>query len=204
MESLFFIGKIGKDIEKTAKEKGYSGVFFIKEINSADNKEYLNSEDHNSCIINIGNIEELRRAIDKSQNKFKFIFVLGLDDQINRMALEHKRITGVISPEFNRRFDYTHYRNSGLNHVLIKIAKENKKLIVEDLSFMKYLKDKKTKAQILGKILQNQKLAMKFKLKDLFILTFIARTKEEIQKSKDIDEFYDGLLTDVKGGINYR
>ncbi|MBS3073190.1 hypothetical protein J4465_00110 [Candidatus Pacearchaeota archaeon] len=195
---LFFIGKKDKYIENIAKDKGYSKIFFIKEINSIDNLEYVESEKYNSCLINIGDIEKLRRAIDKAENKFEFIFILGLDDQINRIALENRKVAGLISPEFNRKFDYTHYRNSGLNHVLVKIAKENKKLIVQDLSFMQGTLDKKIRAQILGKILQNYKLARKYKLNELFILTFIAWSDKEIKKFADVKEFYEGFLTEIK------
>lgn len=198
MNNLFFIGKIDKNIEKIAKDKGYSNIFFIKEINSTDNREYLENDSYNSCLINIDNLETLRRAIDKAENKFYFIFILGLDDQINRVALENRKVTGLVSPEFNRKFDYTHYRNSGLNHVLVKIAKENKKMIIQDISFIQGAPDKKIKAQILGKILQNYKLARKFKLNELFILTFIAESEKEIQKFADVKEFYEGLLTEIK------
>lgn len=195
---LFFIGKIDKNIEKIAKDKGYSKIFFIKEINSIDNKEYAENEKYNSCLIDIEHLETLRRAIDKAESKFNFIFVLGLDDQINRVALENRKVKGLVSPEFNRKFDYIHYRNSGLNHVLVKIAKENKKMMIQDISFMQGASDKKIKAQILGKILQNYMLARKFKLNELFILTFIAESEKEIQKFADVKEFYEGFLTEIK------
>ncbi len=201
MKQLFFIGKRNKEIVEIAKEKGYSDVFFIKEINSINEGEYSDFKEYNSCLLNIEDIEILRRAIDKSSHKFENIFVLGLNDIINRISLENKKISGIISPEFNRKFDYTHYRNSGLNHVLIKIAGEKKKLIIEDLSFLKSDLDKRIKAQILGKIIQNYLLSMqilKNKVKETFILTFIAFSKKEIEKFKDIEEFYDGLLVNLE------
>jgi len=201
MKKLLFIGRKNKEIVEIAKEKGYSEVFFIKEISSIDEKEYLDFKEYNSCLLNIENLETLRRAIDKSSHKFENIFILGLNDIINRISLENKKVFGIISPEFNRKFDYTHYRNSGLNQVLIKVAKEKKKLIIEDLSFLKSDLDKKIKAQILGKIMQNYTLSMqilKKKVKETFILTFIVFSKKEIEKFKDTEEFYDGLLINLE------
>lgn len=196
MTNLFFIGKINKKIEEIAKEKGYNAVYFIKEIFSVDNKSFEDSKEYNSCIINIENLENLRKAIDKSQSRFKFIFVLGSDNAINRVALENRKVSGLISPEFNRKFDYVHYKNSGLNQVLAKIAKSEGKMLVEDLGFLKSEFSKKIKSQILGRIMQNYALSRKYKFN--FILTFIAENAKEIMKTKDIQEFYDGLMIDIK------
>lgn len=195
-QNLFFIGKINKKIEEIAKEKGYNTVYFIKEIFSVDNKSFEDSKEYNSCIINIENLENLRKAIDKSQSRFKFIFVLGSDNAINRVALENRKVSGLISPEFNRKFDYVHYKNSGLNQVLAKIAKSEGKMLIEDLSFLKSEFSKKIKSQILGRIMQNYALSRKYKFN--FILTFIAENAKEIMKTKDIQEFYDGLMIDIK------
>ncbi len=196
MTSLFFIGKINKKIEEIAKEKGYDNVYFIKEIFSVDNKAFEDSKEYNSCLINIENLENFRKAIDKCQSRFKFIFVLGSDNIINRVALENRKVFGLISPEFNRKFDYVHYKNSGLNQILAKIAKSENKMLIEDLGFLKSELSKKIKSQIMGRILQNYMLARKYKFD--FTIIFIARNPKEIMKSKDIQEFYSGLMIEIK------
>jgi len=98
------------------------------------------------------------RYIDKASNFFDKIIVLGTSDKINRTALEHKKVWALLDPENAHKDerDYDSYRNSGFNHVLCKIAMENKKIILISLD---ELKDKKQ----LGRAIKNLKLCKKYK-----------------------------------------
>lgn len=173
----FFIGKRNKKIEAWALNLGFKKILFVKQVSSMrdleeiihdikNNKKSKINKSNFYDILLIVNFEPqiLRKMIDKSANYFKIIFVLGTNDKINRIALEHKKVSALISPEYERKKDYVHYRNSGLNQVLCKIARDNNKFIF--INFNDVLLSKgREKALILGRIMQNIKLCKKYNVK---------------------------------------
>ena len=166
----FFLGKRNRQIEKKALALGLE-IIFVKEVSKANmktNKIKKDAGDYDAVLVKTQNIDIMRRIIDKFSSVFSFIIVLGMNDEINRACLEHKKTNALLSPEFERKKDFINYRNSGLNQVLCKIARDNKKIIIENLSDLQG--DKKTRALLLGKIMQNARLCRKYKTK--FILTF--------------------------------
>lgn len=92
------------------------------------------------------------------QNKI----VQGKTIEFNRKALESKETQMLI---LNHKIgkDRLKQRDSGLNQVLCKIAKENNITLAFDLDELKEEKDKKNKATILARMLQNIKLIKKYK-----------------------------------------
>lgn len=151
----FFLGKKNKEIEKKINAFGFNVIYFVKKVSDLREIKKEEQKDYDLLFIETDSIELLRRMIDKASNHFK-ILVLGTNDKINRIALENKKTLGLISPENQRTYDYMDYRNSGLNHVLCKIAKENSKIIIEKLSDLDAVLR-------LGKIIQNFHLCKKFK-----------------------------------------
>ncbi len=178
---MFFIGK---------RNSNKKDIIFIKEISKIEDINKRESESYEAMLLKTSNAELLRRMIDKAANYFD-IYVLGFSDKINRVALEHKKVRALISPEFERTFDYTHYRNSGLNQVLCKIARDNNKMIIENFSeFLK--KDKKDRAILLGRILQNARFCKKYKTK--FIVAQFIKDYKEVVDSKEIEDFTKTLF----------
>ena len=94
------------------------------------------------------------------QNKI----VQGKDISFNRKQLENKA-TGVLVLSHKDKKDKLKQRDSGLNHVLAKIAKDNSITLATDLQELTEEKDKKNKATILSRIIQNIKLIKKYKNK---------------------------------------
>ena len=178
----FFIGKRNKKIEKKALALSLEIVFLKKISNIGELDVKKDSKDYDGIMIKTQNIDVMRRIIDKSQNLFKEIIVLGMNDEINRACLEHKKTTALASPEYGRTRDYNNYRNSGLNQVLCKIAKQNNKTIIENFSDIRG--DKKNQALILGRMLQNAKLCRKYNVK--FILRNIARDEKEMKSAHEL------------------
>ncbi len=120
---------------------------------------FLNPE--NSVIIDTENKEELRRAVSSAHSKNKVIVILGGDDEMNRIALEDKRVSILLSPEIKRKKDSMHSRNSGLNHVLCSLASKNDVAIAINYSEFKKMKGKEA-AQRLGRMMQNVELCRKY------------------------------------------
>ena len=152
-----FLGQKNKKVIEKAKKLGFSEVLFVKII---ENIKEINKEDagkFDCCVVKTKEIEQFRRIIDKSCNIFEKIIVLGTTNEINRLALEHKKVFALLNPEYSeyREKDYLDSRNSGLNQVLCKIALEGKKKILVSLDS---LRDEKS----LGRVIQNFRLCKKF------------------------------------------
>ena len=179
----FFIGKKNKKIEKKALALGLEIVFLKKVSNVEELDIKKDSKDYDAILIKTQDTGMMRRLIDKTSNFFKFIIILGTNDEINRACLEHKKTIALLSPEYSRRKDFINYRNSGLNQVLCKIARDNKKTIIESFSSILNA-DKKNKAIILGRIIQNEKLCRKYNVK--FILRNMAIDEKEMKSAHEL------------------
>lgn len=176
MEAVdFFVGKRSLEVETIAKQKGFEKIFFVKEIRSLADFSGLKKKDNSYDVglINTKNLNFLRRFVDKATNYFEYVAVLGVTDLVNRSALENRKVFALVAPEINRGDDFLFQRNSGLNHVLCKIAKERKKLIIFRISDFSGTEEKK--ASFLGKLMQNLKLCKKYKV-DYLLTNFASET----------------------------
>ena len=126
-------------------------------------KEFLEK----ALIIKANNKEELRKQVARNYGKFLLV-VQGSNDEVNRAAVENERIDMLLNPEAERKYDFSDWRNSGLNNVLCKFAAQNKVAIGVDLSSLP--QEKFALAERLGKIMQNIRLCRKFKTK-MFIFS---------------------------------
>ncbi|MBU2522791.1 MAG: hypothetical protein KKE23_00685 [Nanoarchaeota archaeon] len=141
------ISKPKKFKQEKLKELGLNKILF------------LNPE--NSAIMDVGSKEDLRRAISSAHSKNKIIIVRGQDDEINRIVLEDKRISMLLSPEGKRKKDSMHSRNSGLNHILCALASKNDIAIGINYSEFKKMKGKEA-AEHLGRVMQNVRLCNQY------------------------------------------
>ncbi|MBT3397563.1 hypothetical protein HOA55_03775 [archaeon] len=108
--------------------------------------------------------KEARRIIEslKQKKSNKIIAILGRDDAFNRRAIETLKINYLFSPELGDRKDTLKQRDSGLNHVLAKLAKEKGIQIVIDFDEVSKLKGKE-KALRIARVIQNIKICRKAK-----------------------------------------
>lgn len=113
-------------------------------------------------LINTANINEARKQIQKikKQNPEEEIIVKAQDEDFNRKILETKNVSMLLSPEYHNRKDKLKQRDSGLNEILARLAKENEIVIGIDMGGIKK-SDKKEKAIILSRIMQNIMLCKK-------------------------------------------
>lgn len=113
-------------------------------------------------IINLENITETRKQIDKLAKENKEIIIQGRNIEFNRLILENKKVSSLILSHTDKK-DRLKQKDSGLNQVLCKIAKQNNITLIIDLDELLKEDNKKTKAEILSRILQNIKLIKKYK-----------------------------------------
>ncbi|MBL7100954.1 MAG: hypothetical protein ISS23_03315 [Nanoarchaeota archaeon] len=110
--------------------------------------------------------------------------VLGCKD--NRAIVEMKQIDVLLSPEKGVRRDSLHHRNSGLNHVICKLARKNG--IAMGFSFNEVLMNRGLKRAVtLGRMMQNVRLCRKYKLR--MVLGSFARTKWGMRAADDLISF---------------
>ncbi len=104
-------------------------------------------------MITTKNINEARKQIQLLKKSGKEIVVQSQDDEFNRKIFENKDVDIITGLEFDRK-DFLKQRNSGLNEILCKLAKENNIKIGIDISKIIKL-DKLEKARVLARVRQN-------------------------------------------------
>jgi RNase P/RNase MRP subunit p30 len=144
-----------------------------KEIENIKNK--FNNENFSIKTALIGKNNNLNK-------KFHDYLFIEAEDE-NRKYFENNKIDLIFNLELNKRKDYIHNRNSGLNQVLCKLAFQ--KEISIGISLKNILFEKNIKKEIiLGRIMQNIKLCKKYKI-DINIYSF-AQDIYEMRDTKDI------------------
>lgn len=113
-------------------------------------------------IITTSNLNDARKQIQKikKENKNEEIIVKAHDEDFNRKILENPDINILLSPELHQRKDKLKQRNSGLNEILCRIAKNNNIKIGIDIDEIKKL-NKNDKSKILARVIQNINLCKK-------------------------------------------
>ncbi len=89
------------------------------------------------------------------------VVVRGGNEETNRKIVSNRKVDVLVGAEVVGR-DFMFQRNSGLNQVLCKLAKENDVAI--GFSF-KDLLNSKDKGALLGKMMQNVRLCRKYKVR---------------------------------------
>lgn len=106
--------------------------------------------------------------------------------KLNQDILSSKNVDILVSPELYEDKDSLHERNSGLNHILCKLAKKNNIIIA--FSFSDILK---ADSKLLGKIMQNIKLCRKYKVRTL--IASFASSKFEMRSPYDLKALFETL-----------
>jgi ribonuclease P/MRP protein subunit RPP1 len=134
--------------------------------------------------------KEIRKIIEALKNKKKKIAVLGKDDNFNRRIIETCRINYFVSPEKNNQRDTLKQRDSGLNHVVAKEAREKDISIVIGLADVLKASGK-NRSLLLARIMQNIKICRKVGCK-IRIATF-AENKEDLRSEGELKAFLFSL-----------
>ncbi|MAG48104.1 hypothetical protein CL617_05865 [archaeon] len=145
-------------------------------------------------IIKPKSLKELKSSLSKINTKDKII-VQGGSEDINRFSLENNKISILLSPEKNYRKDHTHYRNSGLNQVLCKLAKKSNKSIGIDFNSLLDMSQEE-RIKTLGRIEQNIRLCNKYKV-NVKIVNTIKTWKDE-RSTKDLKSLATILGLNIK------
>ena len=140
-----------------------------------------------SPLIQPKNAKELYKLI----NKYPKVVVFGYSEELNKAALENKKVEMLVNPERYFDGDKMDSRNSGLNDALCKLAAKNGITIAMDVDYLLKLTDEERIVK-LGKIMQNVMLCNKYKVKMVIL-------NREGRNEKDLKGF--GLCLGMKPGF---
>jgi len=177
-----------EEFRQQGKKLGFEDVYFIEHFRG------LKESNANIILINSRNKQDLSNQISKAFMLKKPIFVLGSNDEVNRAALENKKVSCLLSPEYERKKDFMHSRDSGLNQVLCKIAVKNNAAI--GINFNDLHEDKKETALRIGRIIQNIRFCSKYKVKVL--MASFSKKPEEMVSAYDLRSFCSTLGMNTK------
>lgn len=174
-----------KKIIHEAERLGFAGVsitYDFDDYNSEISQEYDEIKLESNILIrkclklSCKNQEELKKKVQKSRKKADIIMVRGGDNRINRAACEERNVDILSQPYRNRR-------DSGMNHVLARLASENDVAIEINLS--SFLK---TSLRYRHRIISQFRHIMDLKRKYGFsvIITSGARSEYDLRNPLDI------------------
>ncbi len=130
-----------------------------------------------NCVIKETNFEKARKLIKESKSKVIFV---SEDDDLSRKILEKEPIDTLVILQSKRK-DRQKQRDSGLNQVLVKIAKKNKIKIGICLDEI-IAAEPSLKAKILARVIQNIKLCSKNKVQ----MKFCGKNTKNIYDKKSL------------------
>ncbi len=119
----------------------------------------------NQILITETNFDKARKLI--KENSGKRIIFSSDDDELNRKILEKEKIDILLLNQKGRK-DFQKQRNSGLNHIMAKLARKNNVIIGINLDEI-IKSGEKEKAAILARIRQNIRICSKNRLKMKFV-----------------------------------
>ncbi len=155
---VVFPNKNEKKFISIAEALGYSGICFTYTYSSELKQICKKITGMKSKLkIYVGVIAEARNCA-KARNYADIVFLKSSDR--NHDNLDKLDFDVLFDLEMNPAKDAMHYRMSGLNQVLSKIAARKKKIIGINL---RNIIDSENKPQVIGRIMQNIMLCRKFK-----------------------------------------
>lgn len=151
-----------------------------KIISSAE--ELLEIGDLKYLILDVENYEEVIKIQQKLKGRSINLIILAKDNKFNRKILEKSNVFMLLDVHTSKKQDF-HQKNSGLNHIMCRFAKENK--IKIGINITKLIEqDKETQISWIGRIRQNISLCKKLGT-ELKIIT-LAKNPKELKSPYDL------------------
>ncbi len=143
-------------------------------------------------IIKTSNLNQARKEIQIFKKEKKTIIVKAQTPEFNRKMFENPDVNIITNLEQHNRKDKLKQRDSGLNEILCKLAKKNKIKIGININNLKK-QEKKQKAIILSRIIQNIKLCKRTKTPIILLpeqskqdtMSFMLTLKASTQQAKE-------------------
>ena len=131
----------------------------------------------------------LFKEFEELGKKLGFSRVISIDERFfknpDRNIFERKKSVVVYNLEEQKR-DFIHFRNSGLNQVLCKLAKKNNIAVAFNFNLV-LNNDEMSRSQILGRMMQNVRFCRKYKVNT--VIASFASKPEEMRSAHDLISF---------------
>ncbi len=175
-----------------------NSTIYLKQIYKKS--DILKEDETDGYLIDtFGDEKEARRIIESLKSKNKIIALIGKDNIFNRRVLETLKINYLVSSEKYEKRDTIKQRDSGINHVTAKIAKEKNIVLLIDFLDLQRTKDKQL-ALRLERIIQNIKICKKTNT-EIKIATLSKNKKDKIDLNI-LQDFMIGLGASTKQAKN--
>jgi RNase P/RNase MRP subunit p30 len=137
-------------------------------------------------VMNVNLIDfNTKKDLQKKLSQEKGLRVV-IGSRNNRTAIESKKIDVLLSPERGIKKDSFHYRNSGLDHAICTLAKNNN--ITIGFNFNDVLISQGVlRAGNLGRMMQNVRLCRKHKIR--MLIGSFAQDKWQMRSRNDLISF---------------
>ena len=166
-----------KEMQAFAKRVGFKDIFLI----SSDVKD--------ADAFLIEKVKDYKKEVLKARKRFVLVIVSGNGDVKRNREIVEASPDVLLSPSLGKR-DFMKERNSGLDHIICKIAAKNKVAIGIHFNEILYASEKQ-RAVILGRIMQNIKLCRKYKV-GMLLATF-ASSLLEMRAVQDLIAFAQAI-----------
>jgi RNase P/RNase MRP subunit p30 len=177
-----------------AARLAYSGICFVYEYDKFKQATGIVSEfsksGYNCSLAIYSGIICPHKDVQKSRNKADFVIVN--DTENIRETVEKDRPDVLFGMESQKKRDYMHQRNSGINQVVCDIA--NSKNVAFGFSFKQIL-EARNKHILLGRIMQNLRLCKKYNSKIIF--ASFAEKPYQMRSGRDLAAFLS--VTGING-----
>jgi RNase P/RNase MRP subunit p30 len=174
------------NLNKIIKYKNFFENYIKKKYNIINFKTAIELD-----VLEINNFTS--NFICDLKDKFDLLIGIGGLNKINRFFIEQTKIDILKNPqndEKKQKIDFLHHLNSGMNHILFKLAKEKNISILISLNFLELYNNYKVSKEI-GRINQNLLFSRKYQIKTKFC--FEIKTQYQI-KTKTEENFILSLF----------
>ncbi len=152
------------ELIKRAKQLAIPSLIFLKSFKTvAEIKQYaeLVNPHKIGLLVEVKNQKDLEGLKKLAQYVDLVVASSNSSEDANRAIFESKRVNLVINISSSSGTDHTHYRRSGVNQVLVKLAKENNIAYAVDFS---HVLNSRNRPVLLGREMQNIRVFKKYKV----------------------------------------
>ncbi|MGK0209481.1 MAG: RNase P/RNase MRP subunit p30 [Patescibacteria group bacterium] len=137
-----------------------------------------------------GNEKKTRVVVDSFRSKKVKVGVIAYDNVFNRRVLETMKIDFLIGVEFDSKRDGIKQRDSGLNHVVGRIARDKGVGILLDLNRLRKL-DGVMLAKVLARVMQNLDVARRAGC--MYAAVSLGNVQDDVVVLRERKDFLQGL-----------
>jgi len=160
-----------------AKKLGTKELLFVYSL-----QEYKQWKEKEIGVTIKTGILAAQKEIKQAKAKTQYVLVAA-DPERNVAIIEHEKPWLLYGFEFQTRKDFLHHRNSGINHILASLMKENN--VQYGFPFNELLRlSLEQQGIVLGRLQQNMMIAKKYKVET--VIASFAHSPFEMRSVKDL------------------